>query len=107
MIKPLELPRVLDSHYILHVLHNADKRPVPLRVIANITDRGVTYAMAYAAVTHILPQPCDGLTKPSHLSSVTPEQVHDQPEGSLAAYARQGRKLIYCFPVSYTHLRAH
>ena len=61
MIKPIELLRVLHSHHILDVLHDADQRGISFCIGANGTYIGITDIMAHLAVFHVVTQKRDRL----------------------------------------------
>ena len=95
MVQAPELPCILHSHHILYVFDHADGRDVPRLITAYFAHRGITDAMTDAAVTYIIPQADDCFAETADFAAVTPEQVHDKPEGCLAAYPGKRGKLIH------------
>lgn len=52
--------------------------------------------MTYAAMLHLLTQPCDCGGETVNFIFCATQQVEHKPQGCLATYARQLRELAHC-----------
>ena len=96
MIESVILLRVLHRHNVANVLHDANRRGVATTIGAYRTYVCIAYVMTYAAMLHLLAQPCDCRGKTVNFIFCATQQVEHKPQGCLATYARQLRELAHC-----------
>ena len=88
MIEPAILLRMLHSHNVTYVLHNAYRGSVTLTVGAYRADVGVADVVAHAAVLDVLTQSRHSTGKLLYFFFRAAQHVEHKPQGCLATYAR-------------------
>ena len=95
IIQTAVLACVLDRHEVSHLLDNAYRGAVTLRIFAYRAYIRVGEVVAKCAVAYVVAEAGDALGHAVHGLGIHLEQVHRQAQGRAAAYARELGKLRY------------